>query len=88
MDKIKNICEKNKYTMCIFIGMLIFTTVICTNFIKTHFALDTYCVYLYDSQELISHFLLSNRIVSALARWIFDVLRLSLIHISEPTRRS
>ena len=36
MDKIKNICEKNKYTMCIFIGMLIFTTVICTNFIKTH----------------------------------------------------
>lgn len=79
MDKIKNICEKNKYTMCIFIGMLIFTTVICTNFIKTHFALDTYCVYLYDSQELISHFLLSNRIVSALARWIFDVLRIPLL---------
>mgnify|MGYP000186503084 CR=1 FL=1 len=79
MDKIKNICEKNKYTMCIFIGMLIFTTVICTNFIKTHFALDTYCVYSYDSQELISHFLLSNRIVSALARWIFDVLRIPLL---------
>lgn len=75
MEKVKELWLKNKYNIFIFIGMIIFTIVICTNFIKPHFALDTYCVYSYDSQELISHFLVSNRIFSALARWIFDILK-------------
>lgn len=30
----------------------------------------------YSSQELISHFLVSNRIFNALARWIFNILRI------------
>lgn len=56
MEKVKELWLKNKYNIFIFIGMIIFTIAICTNFIKPHFALDTYCVYSYDSQELISHF--------------------------------
>lgn len=70
---------KNKYNICIFLGMLFFSFVICTNFIKTHFALDTYCVYSYDSQTQISHFLASNRIFSALARWISEILNISFV---------
>ena len=31
-------------------------------------------MYSYSGQELISHFLVSNRIFSALARWLFDLL--------------
>lgn len=53
MEKVKELWLKNKYNIFIFIGMIIFTIVICTNFIKPHFALDTYCVYSYDSKELI-----------------------------------
>lgn len=68
MEKVKELWLKNKYNIFIFIGMIIFTIVIYTNFIKLHFALDTYCVYSYDSQELISHFFVSNRIFSAFTR--------------------
>ena len=62
MKKIKEAIKNNKYNILIFVGMLIFTGVICINFIKPHLALDTYCVYSYSNQELISHFLVSNRI--------------------------
>lgn len=78
-EKIGEWVVKNKYNICIFLGMLFFSFVICTNFIKTHFALDTYCVYSYDSQTQISHFLASNRIFSALARWISEILNISFV---------
>lgn len=76
MEQIKEKIKKNKYNILIFIGMLIFSGVICINFMKPHLALDTYCVYSYSSQELISHFLVSNRIFSALIRWIIQILNI------------
>lgn len=76
MKKIKEAIKNNKYNILIFVGMLIFTGVISINFIKPHLALDTYCVYSYSSQELISHFLVSNRIFSALIRWIFEAIHM------------
>ena len=76
-EKIKKIILKNKYNIFIFIGMMIFSFIICTNFIRTHFALDTYCVYAHDSQIQISHFLVSNRLFSALTRWISEILGIS-----------
>lgn len=74
MKKIKEIIGNKKYNIWIFIWMLIFSGIICINFIKPHLALDTYCVYSYSSQELISHFLVSNRIFSALVRWVIQVM--------------
>ena len=76
MKKIKEAIKNNKYNILIFVGMLIFTGAISINFIKPHLALDTYCVYSYSSQELISHFLVSNRIFSALIRWIFEAIHM------------
>ena len=77
--KIQGLILKYKRDIYIFIGMVLFSTIVCINFIRPHLALDTYCVYSYSSQELISHFLLSNRIFSALARWIFDILGINFI---------
>lgn len=74
VTKIQNLLVRHKYDIYTFVGMLFFSIIICINFIKPHFALDTYCVYSYSGQELISHFLVSNRIFSALARWLFDLL--------------
>lgn len=73
-EKCKTYLLKNKYNICILIGMIIFTCVICINFLKPHFALDTYYVYAHDANMQIIHFLVSNRIFSALARWISMVL--------------
>lgn len=76
MKKIKETIKSNKSNILIFIGMLIFSCIICINFIRPHLALDTYCVYSYSSQELILHFLVSNRIFSALVRWIFEIVNM------------
>lgn len=73
-EKCKTYLIKNKYNICILVGMIIFTCIICINFIKPHFALDTYCVYAHDANMQITHFLVSNRLFSALARWISMVL--------------
>lgn len=75
--KLKKFLIKNKYNICILLVMIIFTCIICTNFIKTHFALDTYCVYAHDANMQIKHFLVSNRIFSAFARWVSMVLDIS-----------
>ena len=37
-DKYKKFIEKNKKDMYVFIGMLIFSIILCTNFLKIHFA--------------------------------------------------
>jgi membrane protein len=79
LKKIQKLLVKHKYNIYTFLGMLAFSIIICINFIRPHLALDTYCVYSYSSQELISHFLVSNRIFSALARWIFDILGINFI---------
>lgn len=76
-EKMKKFWNSNKYNIYILFGMLLFTLIICSNFIKAHFALDTYCVYAHDSNVQISHFLVSNRIFSALARWLSLVLDIS-----------
>lgn len=75
--KSKEFFIRNKYNIYILIGMIIFTLIICSNFIKTHFALDTYYVYSHDSNIQIIHFLVSNRIFSALARLIEKILDIS-----------
>lgn len=79
LKKIQKLLVKHKYNIYIFLGMLAFSIIVCINFLRPHLALDTYCVYSYSSQELISHFLVSNRIFSALARWIFDILGINFI---------
>ena len=74
MDKINKLKEyiiKNKINICIFIGMLSFTFIICCNFLKPHFSQDAYWVNAYGYDYYIKHFLASNRIFSALILWIF-----------------
>lgn len=73
---IKEFWVKNKYNMCILGGMIVFSLIICSNFLRTHFALDTYCVYAHDTKVQITHFLVSNRIFSALIRWIYMVFNI------------
>ena len=76
-EKYKASFVKNKYNICIFIVMVIFSLIICTNFLKPHFALDTYCVYAHDTNVQIEHFLVSNRIFSAFAVWLSKALNIS-----------
>lgn len=64
--KFKNFYEKNKKDIYLFIGMFVFTLILCTNILKIHFAQDTYCLYSYGYKKYAIHFLLSARLFSAL----------------------
>lgn len=77
-----NIKEKilnNKKDIYIFIGMTIFSIIICANFLRTHFAADTYCLNSYGYHKYLLHFLNSARIFSALELWISQVLDITLL---------
>lgn len=57
--------KTNKINIYIFLGMLIFAFIVCSNFLKEHYTNDSYYV---------RHFLLSNRMFSALFLLIFKWL--------------
>lgn len=76
--KLVNIFNKNKTNIYIFLAMLIFTIIICSNFFNMHFSQDTYAVYSTGWGEYIKTFLFSNRIFSAIAFWIADLLNMSI----------
>lgn len=76
---IKEIIEKNKLNIFIFLGMLAFTFIICFNFLKPHFSNDAYYVASYGYDYYINHFLASNRIFSALILKIFLILDIPFV---------
>lgn len=63
----------------IFIGMVLFTFIISFNFLKVHFSNDAYYVYAYGYDYYAHHFLLSNRMFSALILLIFKWLDIPLV---------
>ena len=73
----KEIIKGNKSNIYIFLAMLIFTIIICSNFIHMHFSQDTYPMYAGGWDNYIKHFLLSNRIFSALQLLVSKVLHIS-----------
>lgn len=77
-----NIKEKilnNKKDIYIFLAMTIFSVIICANFLRIHFAADTYCLNSYGYHSYILHFLNSARIFSALELWISQILDITLL---------
>lgn len=66
--------KNNKVNIFIFIGMLLFTIIVCFNFLKVHFSNDAYGYDYYAH-----HFLLSNRMFSALILLIFKWLDIPLV---------
>lgn len=78
-DKYKNFIEKNKKDMYVFIGMLLFSIILCTNFLKIHFAQDTYCLYASGYKDYMLHFLRSARFFSALELLVSRILDITLL---------
>ena len=77
-DKLPERIKRNKKNIYIALGMLIFTLIICSNFLKVHFAQDTYCVYYDGWNQYIKVFLTSSRIFSALLLGIAKIFHFSL----------
>lgn len=71
--------KNNKVNIFIFIGMLLLTIIVCFNFLKVHFSNDAYYVYAYGYDYYAHHFLLSNRMFSALILLIFKWLDIPLV---------
>lgn len=78
-SRIKKFFKNNKVNIFIFIGMLLFTFIVCFNFLKVHFSNDAYYVYAYGYDYYANHFLLSNRMFSALILLIFKWLDIPLV---------
>lgn len=76
---IKNFFKNNKVNIFIFIGMILFTFIICFNFLKPHFSNDAYYVYAYGYDYYANHFLASNRMFSALILLIFKWLDIPFV---------
>lgn len=77
-----NVKEKilnNKKDIYVFIGMTLFSIIICANFLRIHFAADTYCVNSYGYHKYALHFLDSARVFSALELWISQALDITLL---------
>lgn len=66
--------KKNKINIFIFLGMLIFAFIVCSNFFKEHYTNDSYYISAYGYDYYVRHFLLSNRMFSALFLLIFKWL--------------
>ncbi len=66
--------KTNKINIYIFLGMLIFAFIVCSNFLKEHYTNDSYYVSAYGYDYYVRHFLLSNRMFSALFLLIFKWL--------------
>lgn len=66
--------KKNKINIFIFLGMIIFAFIVCSNFLKEHYTNDSYYISAYGYDYYVRHFLLSNRMFSALFLLIFKWL--------------
>ena len=58
---LKEFFIKNKLNIFIFIGMTLFTYIICFNFLKPHYSSDAYFVSNYGYAAYVEQFLASNR---------------------------
>ena len=57
IQDIKNLILEHKNSIYVFIGMVFFSFIVCTNFLRIHFAADTYCLYAYGYDNYILHLL-------------------------------
>lgn len=71
---LKEYIKANKINIFIFLGMLIFAFIVCSNFLKEHYTNDSYDISAYGYVPYIKHFLISNRMFSALFLLIFKWL--------------
>lgn len=78
-SRIKEIFIKNKLNIFIFIGMALFTYIICFNFLKPHYSSDAYFIFDYGYSEYVEQFLASNRMFSALILLIFKWLDIPFV---------
>lgn len=79
IQDIKNLILEHKNSIYVFIGMVFFSFIVCTNFLRIHFAADTYCLYAYGYDNYILHFLASARFFGALELWIAKILDITLL---------
>lgn len=79
IQDIKNLILEHKNSVYAFIGMVFFSFIVCTNFLRIHFAADTYCLYAYGYDNYILHFLASARFFGALELWIAKILDITLL---------
>lgn len=64
--KLQTIIKKeNINSLYIFLIMLLFAIIICSNFFSLHFSQDTYCITAYGYDKYIKHFLSIGRILGA-----------------------
>ena len=78
-SKLKEFFIKNKLNIFIFIGMTLFTYIICFNFLKPHYSSDAYFVSNYGYAAYVEQFLASNRMFSALILLIFKWLDIPFV---------
>lgn len=76
---LKEFFIKNKLNIFIFIGMALFTYIICFNFLKPHYSSDAYFIFDYGYSEYVEQFLASNRMFSALILLIFKWLDIPFV---------
>lgn len=76
---LKEFFIKNKLNIFIFIGMTLFTYIICFNFLKPHYSSDAYFVSNYGYAAYVEQFLASNRMFSALILLIFKWLDIPFV---------
>ena len=79
IQDIKNLILEHKNSIYVFIVMVFFSFIVCTNFLRIHFAADTYCLYAYGYDNYILHFLASARFFGALELWIAKILDITLL---------
>ena len=63
IQDIKNLILEHKNSIYVFIGMVFFSFIVCTNFLRIHFAADTYCLYAYGYDNYILHFFFAKTTV-------------------------
>ena len=74
-----NLNEKTKENIKVFIGIIFFNSIILANFLKMHYAQDTYCVISYGYKKISKvAFLWSGRPITAIIFYIANFLKLNV----------
>ena len=74
-----NLNEKTKENIKVFIGIIFFIIFILANFLKIHYAQDTYCVISYGYKKISKvAFLWSGRPITAIIFYIANFLKLNV----------
>lgn len=71
--------EKTKENLTVFIGIIVFNTILLVNFLKMHYAEDTYCVISHGYRDIARNaFLFSGRPITAMFFYLADFLNLNI----------